>query len=123
MGKTKARYSHVEFRIEDWTITRQTGRDGETYRVEGLVDGRCPTEICNAICCRTADIYEGKIGSGPCHLLNEETLGCKAHEKGAACKPIACLVWPVRQGDIDSTNEKAERLGFKERCQLRLVKA
>lgn len=117
-----AKYSQVILQIEDWTILEQTGRDGEKYRVEGLVEGKCPTEICNAVCCRTADLLKGAIGSGPCQFLNEKTLGCKLHEKGRACKPIACLVWPVRQGDIDSTNEKAERLGFKERCQLKLVK-
>lgn len=119
---TSAAYSRVVLRIEDWSILEQTDRAGETWRVEGMVAGRCPTEICGAVCCRTADLLDGAVGSGPCRFLNEETLGCRLHEKGRACKPIACLVWPVRQGDIDSTNEKAARLGFKERCQLRFVK-
>lgn len=122
MTASRARYSHVTLRIEDWTILAQTDRDGEKYRVEGYVDGRCPTEVCKAVCCRTADLLDGSIGSGPCQFLNDETLKCKLHEKGRACKPIACLLWPKRQMDIDSTNEKAERLGFKERCHLKFVK-
>lgn len=113
-----ARYSTIQ--IEGWKPGEITGRDGKRYRVEGYIDGYCPTGLCEAVCCHTSDIYEGSIGSGPCRYLTGDRL-CELHARSPGLKPISCMVWPVRQLDVDSVNEKAERLGLKGRCQLRVV--
>jgi hypothetical protein len=117
-----ARYSSARIQIEDWKTLEIVDRDGKKYIVQGYVkdeQGRlsCPVDVCKGACCRTADIYEGRVGTGPCRFLNEKHQ-CDMH---GAFKPISCAVWPVSPLDIESVNEKLERLGIKERCQLKLV--
>ena len=92
---------------------------GKTYRVEGYVDGKCPTDICNAVCCRTASL-QGRVGEGPCEFLQEDNL-CRLHVMSPHCKPVSCLVWPTSPISIEQTNKIAERLGLEGRCQLRMV--
>ena len=115
-----ARYSSVEIRVEDWTAQTVTLRDGRKMRVEGYVNGKCPTDVCHAVCCRISDIYEGGVGEGPCRYLGEDEL-CILHKMDAAFKPVACMVWPKNEVDVAKTNELAERFGLEGRCQLKLV--
>lgn len=83
--------------------------------VEGYIDGRCPTEICNAVCCRATHYIPGL--PGPCsHLVNNQ---CELH--GTPDKPKGCTQYPRNQADIDMINKQAEEAGFTERCQLRIV--
>ena len=37
---------------------------GKRYRIEGYIDGFCPTDECNAVCCRV-DTLQGRVGEGP----------------------------------------------------------
>lgn len=93
---------------------------GKRYVVEGYnEDGTCPTDVCNAICCRLSSL-DGKVGAGPCEFLTDSNL-CSLHERSIHCKPVSCLVWPTSPKSIEKMNEIAEREGFKERCQLRMV--
>ena len=92
---------------------------GKSYRIEGYVDGHCPTEVCNAVCCRTASL-QGRVGEGPCSFLEDDNL-CGLHKMSAHCKPVSCLLWPTSPESIEKANELAERLGFTERCQLTMV--
>ena len=92
---------------------------GKRYRVEGYVDGHCPTDVCNAVCCRVASL-QGRVGEGPCDFLDTDNL-CQLHKMSSHCKPVSCLVWPTSQASIDGANELAERLGLEGRCQLRMV--
>lgn len=94
---------------------------GKTYKVEGYnEDGSCPTDICNAICCRISN-FQGRVGQGPCEHLECDTCLCKFHKISAHLKPVSCLVWPTNQDSIDVANQTAERLGLEGRCQLRMV--
>lgn len=75
---------------------------------------RCPTEICNAVCCRTSSYEWG--APIPCpKLLNNE---CTVH---GTDKPKGCAEYPLRQGDVDHINKLAEEQGFTERCQLVII--
>ena len=91
---------------------------GKRYRVEGYVDGKCPTDDCNAVCCRISNL-QGRVGEGPCQFLEDNL--CGLHAMSPHCKPVSCLVWPTSQQSIDKANEIAERLGLQGRCQLRMV--
>ena len=92
---------------------------GKRYRVEGYVDGKCPTDICGAVCCKVCNL-QGRVGEGPCEFLDSDDL-CRLHKMNVHCKPVSCLVWPTSQESIDGANKLAERLGFAGRCQLRMV--
>lgn len=92
---------------------------GKRYRVEGYVDGRCPTDVCNAVCCRIASL-RGRVGEGPCQFLDGDNQ-CGLHAMSIHCKPVSCLVWPTSPMSIEKTNETAARLGFEGRCQLTMV--
>ena len=93
---------------------------GKKLRVEGYVDGKCPTDICNSVCCRIGSL-QGRVGQGPCEFLQEGDGLCRLHAMSRHCKPVSCLVWPTSQQSIDGVNELAERLGLEGRCQLRMV--
>ena len=100
---------------------------GKTYRVVGFnEDGTCPTDICNAMCCKVCNlkgVVETELSENMgCEYLDREDCKCKLHKltNSAHCKPVSCLVWPTSQGSIDKANEIAERLGFDGRCQLRM---
>ena len=121
---SRAAYSFVTLRSEDWRQTEFIGRDGRCYRVEGYVpDGkgglRCPTDVCGGLCCEAIPLI-GALSDAPCRFWNAETKGCGLEEQGGkAAKPVSCLVWPRRQADIDMVNE---RFGQGERrCQLSVV--
>ena len=78
---------------------------------------RCPTEVCNAVCCRSSHFVPGI--PGPCDFLNTCTNRCGLHELGGPkAKPVGCFEYPRNQADIDSINRQAEAAGFTERCQL-----
>lgn len=87
---------------------------GKRYRVEG----ECNTDICGAMCCKVMD-WTGKVG-GPCEYLDTD-LKCKLHKQDIHCKPISCLLWPIKKVDIIATNALAERFNMPERCLLKVV--
>lgn len=110
----------VTLSTEDWSLRALTARDGRRLRVEGYRDGRCPTEICGAVCCRVMDQW-GRAGTC-CEALDRESLSCRPHARGGpACKPLSCWLWPLGPADIDKVNELAQRFGHAGRCQLRIV--
>lgn len=75
---------------------------------------RCPTEICNAVCCRATHYIPGL--PGPCnHLVNNQ---CSLHGSG---KPKGCDQYPRNQADIDMINKQAADAGFSERCLLQIA--
>jgi len=80
-------------------------------------DKRCPTEICNAACCRASSAYPGK--PGPCEHLDLDVNLCMLH--GTPQKPGGCVQYPRHQADIDVVNRQAEKAGLAERCQLIFV--
>ena len=90
--------------------------DGQRYRV----DGECDTSRCGAVCCKVMN-WRGRVGN-PCEYLQDD-LRCAFHAADVHCKPISCLLWPTKPIDIEATNKIAERLGFSERCHLRVVEA
>lgn len=99
----------------DWQQGTFVDRDGTCWRVVG----ECDTDRCGAVCCKVAD-WRGRVGSR-CELLRDD-LRCSPHaERGPACKPVSCLLWPLRPIDVTKTNELAERLGFEWRCHLEVV--
>lgn len=102
--------------------------DGSRWKVEGYVVDkdhnnrpylRCPTEICQAVCCRVANL-RGRVGEGACEFLGNDHK-CNLHRMGLGCKPISCVLWPTKTQDVETANSLAERLGLPGRCQLRVV--
>ena len=89
-------------------------RDGKTYKVEG----ECDTSRCKAVCCQIMN-WRGRVGER-CQYLQAD-LKCEFHAADVHCKPVSCLIWPTKPVDIEKTNEIAARLGFKERCHLKVV--
>lgn len=93
--------------------------------VEGYIiatDGKqqCPTDICNAVCCRATSFRADK--PGPCEYLDQDRNLCTLHSIGGQiCKPYGCYVYPRNQMDIDVVNQQAELAGLSERCQLKVV--
>jgi hypothetical protein len=78
---------------------------------------RCPTEVCNAVCCRATHFRPDR--PPPCEYLTAKNT-CELHDVGGrACKPVGCADYPNNQADIDMINKQAEQNGFSERCQLR----
>lgn len=100
---------------------------GKWYRAVGYNDdGTCPTDICNAMCCRVCNL-KGEVvkeitPTCGCEFLDRDDNKCKLHKltDSMHCKPVSCVVWPTSQLSIDKANSIAERLGFEGRCQLRM---
>jgi hypothetical protein len=100
---------------DTWSMREFTDRDGTTWRVVG----QCDTARCGAVCCKVAD-WTGVVGTQCEHL--QDDLRCRPHaQRGMACKPLSCALWPLRQGDVDCVNALAKRFGFSQRCHLELV--
>lgn len=119
---SKAKYSFVTLRTGDMKQVSFLGRDGHEYRVEGYVDGKCPTDICGGVCCKTSSL-NGVVGKGPCEHFDKTEMNCSLHARfGIGVKPISCVIWPKSHIDIDTVNKQAERLGLKGRCQLKVVR-
>ena len=109
-------------------LTEENGRpvevrhqNGQRFKVLGYVwDGkggrRCPTEVCDAHCCKTGSLFPNM--PPPCEFLTDE-LSCSFQDRGGlAAKPFGCVSYPRSQHDIDNMNKDApEGKG----CQLRIV--
>ena len=70
--------------------------------LQGKVDGKCPVEVCGAICCQTDFLTNI---DGPCSQLDDHkecSLAKGAH--GDLMKPFWCVTWPRDQQDIDEFN-------------------
>lgn len=88
-------------------------------RVEGYIykDGQkfCPTDVCDAVCCKTGSAYPGK--PPPCEHL--ESVLCGLHKKfGKEGKPAGCASFPQTPKDIEHINRLAEKAGYSQKCQL-----
>jgi len=115
-----ARYSYVTLRTEDWSQTDFIGRDGNRYRVEGYIDGKCPVDKCGGLCCEAIPLI-GPLTDAPCEFWNPDSKLCGLHERGGrAAKPVSCVVWPRSQADIDLVNKRFAK--GEKRCYLKVVK-
>lgn len=89
-------------------------------RVTGYVWGdnglpRCPTEICDAYCCKTGTLFPDM--PPPCEYLTKART-CYFHDRGGlAAKPLGCTEYPRNQADIDHMNRNAPEGGG---CVLRV---
>jgi hypothetical protein len=91
--------------------------DGVRFRLLGYVmkDGvpSCPTEKCDAFCCKTGALFSDM--KPPCEYL--DGLQCSFHKRGGiSAKPYGCVIYPTNQADIDHMNRNADG-DF--RCHLR----
>jgi len=88
--------------------------DGKRYETQG----ECDTAICGAVCCKISK-WTGEVGA-ECEFLRPD-LKCMFHVQDIHCKPISCLIWPMKPADVAKVQEMAERMGFSERCLLKVV--
>ncbi len=103
----------ITLNLSDCTFDRMDYFD-KSYRIKG----ECDTSRCKAVCCQIMN-WKGKVGERCEFLLDDYR--CMFHAQDIHCKPVSCLMWPVKPLDIEKVNEIAERLGFKERCHLEVV--
>ena len=87
-----------------------TRPDGSKYRVLGYVweDGqwRCPTDKCNAFCCRTGALLPH--WTPPCAFLTEGNRCWFQMKGGVGAKPFGCVTYPRSQSDVDHMNRNAD---------------
>jgi len=86
-------------------------RDGKQIKISGLVfdrelrQWRCPTEKCDAFCCKTGSLFADM--PPPCTYLLENKQ-CWFHVKGGmGAKPYGCVQYPRSQADVDHMNRNA----------------
>ena len=83
--------------------------DGKEYKLLGYIQeggrNRCPTEKCDAFCCKTASVFPD--ASPPCEYLTDK-LSCYFQDRGGiGAKPFGCVAYPRNQADIDAMNKNA----------------
>ena len=85
-------------------------QDGKLIEVSGFIMDeetgqlRCPTEKCNAFCCRTGSVWPD--GPVPCEFLTDNQ--CAIQKRGGmGAKPFGCVSYPRSQADVDHMNRNA----------------
>ena len=79
---------------------------------------RCPTEICNAVCCRVQPVFPG--GKNGClHLTDDNKCGIEI-EFGKVAKPYVCYRYPKSAESIETINKAS---GDGPQCQLEIKEA